>query len=238
MKGKRFSDESKEKMRRAKLGKKASPETKLKMSLARKGKLPKNIKLITGWNKGKKLSKKHREKLSEAKKGEDSNFKGKKHSKETKLKISEALKGKTPSKEVREKLSKIMTLQRNTDEWKEKYGGKNSSQWRGGITTLNTKIRLSKKSDWWRKEIFARDNYTCIWCGATSGNGKKVVLNADHIIPFSKIMEKLRFEQGVDNLFEKAMNYELLWDTNNGRTLCVDCHKKTDTHSGKLNKKK
>ena len=60
----------------------------------------------------------------------------------------------------------------------------------------------------WRKAVFERDNYTCIWCGY---KGNK--LQADHIKPFADYPE-LRF--AIDN----------------GRALCVDCHKKTRTWGG------
>lgn len=138
-----------------------------------------------------------------------SKMQGHKISNETKLKISLALKGRPGKK------------------------GKFASSWKGGITPVNSLIRHSRRGETWRVEVFKRDNYTCVWCGIHSGMGKTVVLNADHIIPFSKIIEKLKFEQGVENLFKKAMNYELLWDINNGRTLCQSCHKKTDTFGGK-----
>jgi len=75
-------------------------------------------------------------------------------------------------------------------------------------SVVNRRIRYSKKMDEWRKAVFERDNYTCQICGARSGNGKKVVLNADHIKSFAKYSE-LRF------------------DINNGRTLCLECHMKT-----------
>lgn len=66
----------------------------------------------------------------------------------------------------------------------------------------------------WRKAVFKRDNYTCIWCGI-KGSEPKGFLNADHIKPFS-LYPELRFE------------------LSNGRTLCVPCHKKTDTYKGKI----
>lgn len=66
----------------------------------------------------------------------------------------------------------------------------------------------------WRKSVFERDNYTCIECGQIGG-----ILNADHIKAFS-LFPDLRF------------------DIKNGRTLCVNCHKKTDSYGVKLNKRK
>src|SRR3990167_4162903 len=67
------------------------------------------------------------------------------------------------------------------------------------------RIRQSLEYKLWREAVFKRDNYTCVWCGQ---QGRK--LNADHIKPFAYFPE-LRF--AIDN----------------GRTLCVDCHRKTDT---------
>lgn len=104
-------------------------------------------------------------------------------------------------------------------EHKEKLKGKrpNASReknhnWKGGITEINNFIRTSLEYKLWRTSVFERDNYTCIWCGAHchEGNGKTVVLHADHIKPFASFPE-LRF--AIDN----------------GRTLCAPCHMTTDT---------
>ncbi len=92
-----------------------------------------------------------------------------------------------------------------------KHCREKSNFWKGGITPLNTQIRESTEYRNWRKKVYKRDNYTCIWCG------RKRNLNADHIKPFS-MYPKLRFS--VDN----------------GRTLCLDCHKKTDTFAGNIHK--
>lgn len=92
--------------------------------------------------------------------------------------------------------------------------GEKSHRWKGGITTEISLIRHSVPYKFWRKLVFERDNYTCILCGARNGNGKKIILNADHIKPFS-IYPELRFE------------------LTNGRTLCLDCHKQTDTFGGR-----
>ena len=85
-------------------------------------------------------------------------------------------------------------------------GGINSKFWKGGITPLNQKIRGSVEYRLWRESVFKRDKYTCVWCGEVGGK-----LNADHIKPFAYYPE-LRF--AIDN----------------GRTLCVECHKTTESY--------
>ena len=58
----------------------------------------------------------------------------------------------------------------------------------------------------WRKAVFQRDNFTCQKCGKRGGR-----IQAHHIKPF-KAFPKLRHV------------------LSNGATLCLDCHKKTDTY--------
>lgn len=91
------------------------------------------------------------------------------------------------------------------------YFGSRHHNWRGGITPLNEQIRHSTEYRQWRIAVFERDDYTCQDCGARNGNGHRATLNADHIKPFS--------------LFP-----ELRLSLENGRTLCVPCHKKTPTY--------
>jgi hypothetical protein len=142
------------------------------------------------------------------KKGHKVRF-GMKHSKESIKKISQAKmgslaywKGKKIPKQAREKMSKARMG---------RFCGENSPSWKGGITLLNVKIRTSTEYKLWRKSVFERDNYTCIWCGAKSQKGISVILNADHIKPF-------------------ALFPELRLAIDNGRTLCNNCHKKTLTY--------
>lgn len=89
----------------------------------------------------------------------------------------------------------------------EKYrSGPNNANWKGGITPENKQARASAAYAEWRTSVFTRDKYTCVWCGQRGGK-----LHADHIKPFST-------------------HHHLRFDVNNGRTLCVACHKKTPTY--------
>lgn len=84
--------------------------------------------------------------------------------------------------------------------------------WQGGKTKTAEYIRFTPEYKAWRKAVFERDNYTCKIC-----NQKGLELNADHIKPQS--------------LFP-----ELIFDINNGRTLCAPCHRKTDTYGERAKK--
>jgi len=65
----------------------------------------------------------------------------------------------------------------------------------------NTDYRNTKEYNDWRKSVFENDNYTCQWCGKKGGN-----LQAHHIYSFKKYPLKR-------------------YDINNGKTLCINCHK-------------
>jgi len=191
-------------------GKKHSEETKKKMRLNGKANL-------TGIENGKKT------RFEKGHKGFNS-FLGRKHTEETKRKmrlsgknknkgipkppfteehkrnISLSHRGKKPSEETRRKMSQSQ---------KGKHVGEKCHWWKGGITPINQLIRSSVEYRLWREAVYSRDNYTCRFCGKRSKDRRK--LNADHIKPFADYPE-LRF--AIDN----------------GRTLCVDCHKKTETY--------
>lgn len=153
-----------------------------------------------------------------------------------------------PSKreEVRKKMSNARKGRKLTEEWKAKIGnsvrgnkngnygrkfsketrnkisearkrriipkGENAYNWKGGLTSKNRLIRTSVEYKLWRTSVFERDFYTCVWCGQVGGK-----LNADHVKPFS-LFPELRF--AIDN----------------GRTLCHECHKKTNTYGFKIKK--
>src|SRR3990167_6303375 len=144
---------------------------------------------------------------------------GFKHSKETIEKIRRANLGRVFSKESIRKISESKMGKTLSESTKEKMResakrGHLSHSWKGGITPENKKIRNSIEYKEWRTKVFERDNYQCLWCGVS---GSKKYLQADHIKPFCRFPE-LRME------------------ITNGRTLCIDCHSKTDSYKGRANK--
>jgi len=69
----------------------------------------------------------------------------------------------------------------------------------------NRAERLTDEYIEWRQKVFERDNYTCQECGATGD------LQAHHIKPVSQYPE-------------------LIYDVDNGITLCKKCHAKKHPH--------
>jgi len=110
---------------------------------------------------------------------------GKKRSVGYRKKLSEAKLGTVFTKEHRENISKTKL-------------GKKNPQWKGGKTDRIKSLRCTAKYKEWRKSVFERDNYTCVFCGRNTGKKDKWgnFLNADHIKPISQY-PKLIFN--IDN---------------------------------------
>lgn len=103
------------------------------------------------------------------------------------------------------------------------HRGEKSVNWQGGLSSLNKRLRRSLQYRNWRTAVYQRNGYKCIWCGAD-----KKYLNADHIKQYALIIK----ENNIST-YEQAVKCEELWQVNNGRTLCIDCHKETDTYLNK-----
>lgn len=156
---------------------------------------------------------------------------GRKHSEETRQKMSAAKLGKKRPDSVKKKISEYFLRNPNPNSYKKghkhpehvlqmlssRFSGSNNPNWKGGVYPINESIRRSKPYYLWRDAVYARDNFTCQICGARSSKDNRVRLNADHIKPFA-LFPELRFE------------------LSNGRTLCVACHKNTETFAGKMRK--
>lgn len=87
--------------------------------------------------------------------------------------------------------------------------GEKHFAWKGGTYDRDRKIDMGRKNyRAWRMAVLERDGYKCIWCGNENN------LNADHIKSYIKYPE-LRY--AIDN----------------GRTLCVNCHKTTESYGNR-----
>lgn len=159
---------------------------------------------------GYKQTEEQKRKIGLAVKGEKNGMYGKKHTQEWKEKISFIKKGKSNAGSFKKGHTPWLKGLKKGDHPSIRSREKINT-WKGGIYPEVMKVRKSVEYKLWRESIFKRDNYTCLFCGKRNGNGKTVVLHADHIKSFA-LFPELRF--AIDN----------------GRTLCIDCHRKTDTY--------
>ena len=213
-KGYKQTDEHKLKLRISNLGKKRSEETRRNISIGKTGT---------------KYSEEHKKNIGIAQIGRV-------HSKESVIKGAIARTGKKRSEEFCKKMSlarigkpsPLKGIKMGVSPKKGKrfpeLCGENSPSWKGGLTPILQLLRNCDKYKAWRNDVFVRDNYACIQCGDNKGGN----LEADHIIPFSTIFHGHNikgFYHGLDCLD--------LWKVENGRTLCKECHKKTETFGSK-----
>ena len=119
----------------------------------------------------------------------------------------------------------------NRDCWALGTRGKGSPIFKGeeAVNRLRNRIAQFPEYKEWRMKIFKRDQFTCQMCK----NKKARPIEAHH--------NKKRFlDIANDNnlTIENARNCKELWDTNNGETVCKSCHCTTDTYGTKGTSKK
>lgn len=96
--------------------------------------------------------------------------------------------------------------------------GKHNPQYIDGRTSFTSRVRRSFKNKYWRNLVFQRDNWTCLLCKERGG-----YLEVDHYpMAFSEILTKHAIKT-----YDEAMKCKALWDIDNGRTLCRQCHDET-----------
>jgi hypothetical protein len=196
-----------------------------------------------GFWKGKKLSDETKRKLSELNKGKKQSsrtinkriekLRGRKRTVEQKSRISNSKKGKKcPWAKNNPQVFKKDSIPWNKgkkgihlspkSEFKKGVVYSFKRNWKGGFTPLINMIRNCFKYRQWRSDIFTRDDFTCQRCGVRSGNGKTIYLEAHH----PKMLSTIFYENKITTR-EQALNFEELWNINNGITLCRECHNKT-----------
>ncbi len=128
------------------------------------------------------------------------------------------------SLEGRKKVSKANSGERNG-----MFGKKRelNPAYKDGKSPLAILIRQLLEYRIWRDKIFKKDNYTCQECGQ---NGYK--LEVHHIEPFKELLSDFLKEydqfspiEDKETLIRLAIKWKLFWNTDNGQTLCKDCHK-------------
>lgn len=100
---------------------------------------------------------------------------------------------------------------RNLD-YRKRMKGKNSRFWKGGKTKKSKIRKTCAEYKEWRMKVFKRDNFTCQECSERNNT-----IEAHHIKSQSEYPE-------------------LIYDVDNGLTLCHECHKKTDNYGPKQKK--
>jgi len=111
--------------------------------------------------------------------------------------ISKSLKGKLKSADHCKKIS-VTRIAKGLAK------GERNPNWQGGKQNEWSQLKNSNHYKEWRKNIFTRDNYTCRGCGDNKGGN----LEAHHIL-------------------KRSIFPLLTFSTDNGVTLCTECHKKT-----------
>jgi len=139
--------------------------------------------------------------------------KGRKLSEEHKLKLSIINKGKKHSIEAKKNMSIAHKNIKLSEEQRRKLSeackGSKSPNWKGGRSTAERRQYFDINYKLWREAVFDRDLYTCQNCGLSG-----VYITAHHI--------------------KSWKNYpDLRYIVDNGKTLCEDCHKKTDNYKGR-----
>ena len=105
--------------------------------------------------------------------------------------------------------------------------GEKNPNWKGGITPLIVKIRRCFEYKQWVQRILKKDNYTCRFCNKRGGSKQ-----ADH---YPKDFADIIADNKIKT-FQQALDCKELWDLDNGRTLCIPCHRTTFKFKGNHNR--
>ncbi len=202
-------------------------KTGMCQSCIMKGRIPKNLAIFKAAGAKANLGRHHTEewkkKMSEKMKkigNKPPSSKGRKLSEETKRKIGE----KSRMARLREKKAgRDFAALAKANFGEPKYGKENfawkenKKMQKGGFQKMVRDLYLYRE---WRLRVFERDFYTCQLCNTKEGE-----LHADHYpIPFNELLKRYEIKTLDDALVCKE-----LWKIENGRVLCRNCHKKSES---------
>jgi hypothetical protein len=102
--------------------------------------------------------------------------------------------------------------------------GKHPWNWLGRDPDLRQTIRTCPQYRDWRRRVFERDHFTCQIC-----DRQDCQFNADH---FPKTFSMILRDHNITTLAQ-AQTCDELWNIDNARTLCIPCHRNTDSYGFK-----
>lgn len=217
--GHKFTDEQKRNVSHGLTGLHPSEETRQKMSEAKKGK--------PSPNKGKKRTWKG----NSFEIGHAPWNKGSKMPEEHCKKLSDSYTYHVPwnrglTKEDDERIKRLCEIM--SEARKGKRMGEEHPNWKGGKSKIDKTCRMMPEYAEWRTKVYERDDFTCQYCGERGGQ-----LEAHHLKRFAQIIKENDIKTIID-----ARDCSEMWNTENGITLCINCHGILDPHRNSRLKKK
>jgi len=94
-----------------------------------------------------------------------------------------------------------------------KTRGELNVRWKGGLAQLNKSIRQMRENRVWMDAIKARDG-ACVRCEGTDR------LEAHHKVELAELVDR----HGIRSRDDARAHAAILWDLENGETLCQGCH--------------
>src|SRR3990167_1040711 len=214
-----------------------------KMSFVSRRKMSQAKKLFIAeggkpWNYGKKMSVDFCRKIGNSKRGKKHPFYGKKRPKAFGRLLSKMFKGRPGTFNGRKHSKKTLRLMsaikmgKNNPRWsktiseetrkkKQAYRGERAPNWKGGIPPLIRLIRNNGQYKRWQRSCVKMYGRVCKKCKKTRGR-----LDFYH---YPKSFSDIFHENKIISL-EQALACSDFWDVRNGRILCWNCHRKTDTY--------
>jgi 5-methylcytosine-specific restriction endonuclease McrA len=97
----------------------------------------------------------------------------------------------------------------------------NSPVYKGEHGSKRIRVRIMDMPEYkeWRTAVFRRDGWKCTWCGS------KKNIEADHVHSLAKLLRENEIKTPA-----QARRCPTVWDVANGRTLCRECHRTTDSY--------